>query len=305
MSNMEIRQIQYFMTVAEELSFRRAAERLNISQPPLSQQIKKLEDELGFALFRRDTHHVTLTEAGRVFLHETRQVLDRLAQAKHHAEQIHRGAVGRLAVGFLGSTTYEIVSILRAYRQTYPTVALALRQIKMPAQLQALHEGQLDVGLMREVPSHPSLDSMPLREEPLVAALPKEHALCASEAPIELQALANEPFVMTPYRQGSSYYHRVIGCCLQSGFHPRTALEAPEILTIVALVGTGAGVALVPDSFRQFSHPNVAYRALQNPEATLPLVLVWRKDDVEPPCQNFIQVTRDIFYHDAPRHSVI
>lgn len=292
----EMRQIEYFVTVAEELSFRRAAARLNISQPPLSQQIRKLEDELGFALFRRDTHHVSLTEAGRFFLNETRPLLARFSQAKHQGEQIHQGAVGRLTIGFLGSTTYKLASILRTYRKTYPFVALSLRQLKMPEQLQSLHEGQIDIGLMRDVPSHPSLDSLTLYDEPLLAVLPKDHTLPGLDSgiPLDLKQLANEPFVMTPYRQGSSYYDRVIGCCLQSGFHPRVALEAPEILTIVALVGMGAGVALVPESFRQFSHDNVRYCPLQNAIAVLPLVLVWKKEH-ERIVTNFVNITQRIF----------
>lgn len=274
----EFRQIQYFVAVAEERSFRRAAERLNVSQPPLSHQIRKLEEELGFALFIRDSHHVLLTEAGRAYLQEMRPLLSRMQAARQRAQKIDQGAVGTLAIGFLGSTTYQLAPILKAYRTRYPDVALTLLQLKMPEQLQALHEDVIAVGLMRDVPSHPSLASVSLAREPLVAAMPDDHPLAFRGETLGLRDLADEPFVMTPFRAGSSYYNATLACCLAAGFHPKVALQAPEILTIVALVGSGAGVALVPSSFRKVSHAHVVYRDLIDSKAYLSLALVYAKD---------------------------
>jgi DNA-binding transcriptional LysR family regulator len=295
---MELRHLRYFITVAEELHFGRAASRLNISQPPLSQQIHQLEHELGFPLLIRNKHHVKLTEAGRVFLEEARLTLAHIEKALDAAERAHLGATGRLTIGFVGSTTYNIVPLLQNYRQRFPSVNLTLHQMKTTHQLQALHDGRIQLGIVRTPMQSPFLTFDSIHREPFVAVLPQTHPL-ASQAALHLQQLAHEDFILSSRSNGSYYHDAVIRLCNQCGFYPKIALEAPEILTIVAFVSAGMGVALVPASFRDQQNKKVVYCELDDIDSSLEMAFVWRKDETSPVLEEFLKACKEITHRDG------
>ncbi|NRF94358.1 LysR family transcriptional regulator [Paenibacillus frigoriresistens] len=291
---MELRHLRYFVTVAEELHFGRAALRLSISQPPLSQQIRQLEDEFGFPLFYRDKHHVELTEAGKVFLEEARLTLAKIEQALSAAEKAHQGARGRLVVGFLGSTTYNVVPLLLVYRKRFPLVDLTLHQMKTGHQLQALHDRSIHLGVVRNPVRTSQLVSETFQTEPFVAILSKSHPLALHEN-LRMQDLADEPFIVSSRYNGTSYHETVINLCYQAGFSPKIALEVPELLTIVAFVSEGMGIALVPSSFRHQQNNNIVYRELIDVTESLKTVFLWRKDEKSPILHEFLKVSEEFF----------
>lgn len=289
---MELRHLRYFVTVAEELHFGRAAARLNISQPPLSQQIRQLEDELGFPLFYRDKHRVELTEAGKVYLEETRLMLAHVEQARAAAEKAHQGAQGRLVIGFLGSTTYNIVPMLQQFRFRYPKVDLTLHQMKTDRQLQALHDRSIHLGVVRNPIQTPVLTSDIYMKESFVAIFPKQHSLAVKER-LCMQDLANEKFVLSSGYNGTTYHEAVISLCDQAGFSPQIALEVPEIHTIVAFVSEGMGVALVPASFKHQQNNAIVYRELEDVTASLKTVFIWRSDEQSSVLQEFLKLSKE------------
>ena len=286
---MELRHLRYFVAVAEELHFGRAAARLHIAQPPLSQQILRLEAELGVELLRRNRRSVQVTDAGRLLLEHAKPLLaqaDHLEQLLRHASQ---GEVGRLSVGFVGSASYEALPrILREFRDRHPQVELRLEELTTAAQASALNGGRIDVGLVRP-PVDSSLELTPLVEERLVAALPDSHPL-ARRKRVPVAALADEPFVLVPRRLGTGLYDDVLAVCREAGFSPHVVQEASEMQTIVSLVSAGIGVSLVPQSVETFSPPRVAYRPLSGPNASLEIALARRPGDRSPLVERFREV---------------
>jgi DNA-binding transcriptional LysR family regulator len=292
---MELRHLRYFVAVAEELHFGRAAARLHIAQPPLSQQILRLEAELGVELLRRNRRSVQLTDAGRLLLEQSRPLL---AQADH-LEQLLRqagaGEVGRLAVGFVGSASYEALPrILREFRDRHPQVELRLDELTTAGQVAALNAGRIDVGLVRPPVGDSSLELTPLVEERLVAALPDSHPL-ARRKRVRVAALAEEPFVLVPRRLGTGLYDDVLAVCREAGFSPHVVQEASEMQTIVSLVSAGIGVSLVPESVETFSPPRVAYRPLSGPNASLEIALAHRPGERSPLVERFREVAIAVF----------
>jgi DNA-binding transcriptional LysR family regulator len=286
---MELRHLRYFVMVAEELHFGRAASRLSISQPPLSQQIRQLEDELGFPLLFRNKHRVELTEAGKVFLEEARLILARTEKAQIAAERAHQGATGRLEIAFVGSTTYNIVPWVQKYRILFPSVHLVLHQMKTENQLQALHEGSIHMGVVRSQVQSPFLMNNLIQHEPLVVVIPESHPL-SNRKTLRVEDLANEPFIITSRRNGASYYDTVIHICHQSGYYPQIALEAPEILTIVAFVSAGIGISLVPASFQEQQNNGVVYRKLEGGDVSLEMGFIWKKNNETQVLRTFLDM---------------
>jgi DNA-binding transcriptional LysR family regulator len=291
---MEFRHLKYFITVAEELHFGRAAIRLNMSQPPLSQQIRQLEDELGFPLFYRDKHHVELSEAGRVFLEEARLTLANMEQAQAAAEKAHQGMIGRLVVGFVGSTTYSLVPLLMQYREQYPIVNLTLHQMKTGHQLQALNDRSMHLGVVRNPIRTANLISETFLKERFVAILPAAHPL-AKRKNLRMQDLADEPFILSSRFNGTTYHETVMHLCYQAGFTPNIALEVPELLTIVAFVAEGMGIALVPASFKHQQNQGIVYRELLEVTETLRTVFIWRKDEQSSILREFLKLSEEYF----------
>jgi DNA-binding transcriptional LysR family regulator len=268
---MELRQLHYFIAVAEELHFGRAAERLGITQPPLSQQIRALEDAIGARLFNRTNRRVELTESGRLFLAESRAILARLDDAVEQAARAHRGEIGELRLGFTVSAPFTAVfsRSIYAFRQSHPDVRLALEELNTVDQIEALMERRLHVGLIRPTELPEALTALELMLEPMVIAMRSDHPL-AQYAPGEalpLAAFADDDFVMFPRTLGIPLYEQIIALFRHAGFTPRVAQEAREASTQIALVAAGFGVAILPALQQRIQLDNVTYRAIADPEA--------------------------------------
>ncbi|EPH1615858.1 LysR substrate-binding domain-containing protein [Pseudomonas aeruginosa] len=294
---MELRHLRYFIAVAEELHFGRVAERLGISQPPLSQQIQALEEEIGARLFERTNRRVELTDAGRLFLDESRQVLAQVDKAVLLARRAHLGELGELKIGFTSSApfTSTIPSSIHAFRKAYPDVHLDLQEMSSRQVLKALLEESLQVGVIRPLALPDAVHWVELFREPLVAVLRADHPLAAgSEDGLAIAALAEEPFVFFPRSYGTGLYDQVIALTRQAGFSPRIAQEASEAMTIIGLVSAGLGVSILPASFRRTRVDGVVYRTLSDPEATTAVWLVRRQNEGSPLALSFIDlVTRE------------
>jgi DNA-binding transcriptional LysR family regulator len=258
---MELRQLRYFVAVAEELHFRRAAERLHISQPPLSQQIRSLEDELGFALLLRTRRRVQLTPAGEAFLRDARAILGELDGAVATARRIDAGQTGRLRVGFVGSALLSLVpGTVERFRSSRPGVAIDLRERSTVDQLRAVSAGVIDVGLVRPpIEDEAGLRAETVLRERTIAALPAGHAL-ASSTRVSMRRLAAEPLVLFPRAQAPGFHDLLIDALAGAGAGPRVIQYAPEMLTIIGLVAAGTGVSLVPASVSRLALDGVAYR---------------------------------------------
>ncbi|PSN12555.1 LysR family transcriptional regulator [filamentous cyanobacterium CCT1] len=289
---MELRHLHYFITVAEELHFSRAAERLHISQPPLSQQIQNLEDELGVKLFERTKRQVHLTEAGKVFLERCYLVLAQLEQAIAVTQQIGRGEVGQLAISFVGTAMFTLLpEIFRVFREQFPSVELRLHELTTAQQIQALYDKQVDIGIVRSAINEPGLSVECFLPESLVLALPETHPLSA-QTQVALSSLANESFILFPATMGPVFYEQIIGSCQQAGFRPKVAQEAVQMQTIVGLVAAGLGIAIVPASLQNFPRSGVIYRPLKEEISNTGLYLTWRQHDSSPVVRAFLNLAR-------------
>ncbi|HYB27665.1 MAG TPA: LysR substrate-binding domain-containing protein [Solirubrobacteraceae bacterium] len=258
---MELRQLRYFVAVAEELHFRRAAERLHISQPPLSQQIRALEDELGFALLVRTRRRVELTPAGAAFLRDARTLLAELEGAVATARRIDAGQTGRLRISFVGSALFSIVpGTVERFRRSRPGVEIELHERPTIDQLRAVRAGVSDVGLVRPpIEDDAGLQVQTVLRERTVAALPAGHELAALSR-VPLRRLAAEPLVLFPRDQAPGFHDLLIDSLAGAGAAPRVIQYAPEMLTIMGLVAAGTGVSLVPASVSRLALEGVSYR---------------------------------------------
>ncbi len=280
---MELRRIQYFVAVAEEAHFGRAAERLRMAQPPLSQQIKALEAEMGVTLFRRTTRKVELTAAGARFLQRAREILAAVDHAVAEAGQVAEGMLGRIAIGFTGSATYDLLpSLIRVLRADLPGIELDIHgEMLTPDQVAALVEGTLDLGLLRPPVRNAAVDVRVLRREPLIAVLPERHAL-AGRSQVKLADLSDDPFITYPSRHRSVVYEAVIDACERAGFVPGNVHEVAETSTLVSFVAAGLGVALVPASVQHLRITGAIYLPLAGTTQEVELALATRADEPSP-----------------------
>lgn len=286
----ELRHLRYFVAVAEELHFGRAAERLHMAQPPLSQQIRQLEEYLGFQLFYRTKRSVRLTEAGQQFLDDTRQLLHQLEQAIETGRQISRGERGQLVIGFVSSAAYNVLPlILRAFRSQVPAVRLELHEMATNEQLQWLREGKIDIGFLRPPVEDKTLHLQIIVREPMVVALPETHPL-AAESQIALATLANESFILFPRLLSPRAYDQIIGLCQQAGFSPKVVQEAMQMQTIVSLVAGNIGVAIVPVSLQNMQRTGVIYKPLAEPAPCAEVAVAWRSNDTSASVQQFLTI---------------
>ena len=262
---MELRQLRYFIAVAEERSFSRAAQRLHVSQPPLSTQIMMLEQELGVQLFERSNRGVTLTSAGAVFHEEMRAVMLRLEQGKTRAQQAGRGHVGTLSVGFISLADYGILPpALKAFRARFPQVEVQLHELTTDAQLRELRAGRLDLGIALGPIQEAGFAFEILLREQLVLAMPAGHPLLKRQGALDLRAFAQESFILTPRDVAPGLYDLVINRCHRSGFVPNITQHARQMQTVISLVSAGMGVALVPSSVQKLKRAGVHYAALKS-----------------------------------------
>lgn len=288
---LELRLLRYFVVVAEELHFGRAAQRLGIAQPPLSQQIGRLETLVGHRLLDRKPR-VALTEAGRVLLGPARRALQVVEHGVQATRRAGRGESGMVTVGFAASTMLTALpEVFLEYRRRYPGVELRLREMATAAQMEALLTGSIDVGFLREPAREPGILVQPVLREPFVAALPPGHALAGQER-LAVSALSDEPFVLFPRSVAPTLYEQVIAVCRTAGFHPRQVQEAREWLTIVSLVDAGLGVSLVPASFRRLRWGGVSYHALDPAGETTTIALCRRDEGATPALESFLEVAR-------------
>ncbi|WP_324028411.1 LysR family transcriptional regulator [Pantoea sp. JZ2] len=274
--NIELRHLRYFIAVAEELHFGRAAQRLHISQPPLSQQIMHLEAETGAQLFNRTNRSVQLTPAGQQFLQDARTILLQVEQATQRAARLHRGEEGELRIGFTSSAAFigVVSDALYLFRQRWPDVHVQMQEINTRQQLTPLHEGKLDLGVMRNTPLPADLHHQLLLQEPLCAVVHKAHPL-ASAGKISLQALASEPFVFFDPQVGTALYSEILDLLQRYQIKPYITQEVGEAMTILGLVATGLGVSILPASFSHARLTNVVWLPLDEPDALSEMWLVW------------------------------
>ncbi|MGP9617001.1 LysR family transcriptional regulator [Arthrobacter sp. AOP36-A1-22] len=280
---MEIRQLRYFVAVAEEMHFNRAAARLLIAQPALSQQIQRLERELKTRLFTRTTRSVELTETGKVLLVAARKVILESEQALRGIEQAVEGRTGLLRVGFVGSAALNLIPrIVPPLRIQYPGLELELHELTTEQQLGALESGTLDVGIVRDVESLPGITARELTREPLIVALPDDHPL-ARRPSLALADLSEAGFVVFPRDQVSRLYDVISALCLHAGFRLRVAQEAIQFPTILGLVAAKTGIAVVPEGMRALQLAGLRYVPLTDTTATSTVSLIVKTDRAETP----------------------
>lgn len=277
---MELRHLSAFVAVAEELHFGRAAKRLQMAQPPLSQQIRQLEKELGVQLFERNTRSVRLTSAGESFLQPVRTVFDDLDLAVRAAKAAGRGEYGRVSIGFAGASSHETLpQLTRAVRAAHPGIELVMTgQTYANVALARVADGSLDLGFVRLPVTQPGVSCRVIDEEELVCALSSDHPLAARDS-VPIEVLAEEPFVSFPANTGSTVRDAMVGACEAAGFNPRVVQEAPDSYTILALVAAGVGVTLTVTSVQHIQQNGLVYRPLDGPPIRRQAALAWRADN--------------------------
>lgn len=292
---MELRHVRYFLAVADERSFTHAAERLNVAQSPLSQQIRKLERELGVDLFTRTTRSVQLTHAGQVFYDRMQALLTNAEDAVDVARKAAEGALGHLSVGFTGSVTYELVpALVRAYNDRCPDVTLDLHtELVTPQQVGALLAGQLAVGILRPPVHADNLAVETVRHEPVMVLLPSQHPASVARQ-IELANLKDDWFIGYPDNPPSTMYTLTLTACERAGFTPKVRHTVTNSAALVTLVAAGLGVALVPASLRHLSINGATYRPLKSPQSSVSLALAYRATETNPLVRRFLETTRAI-----------
>jgi DNA-binding transcriptional LysR family regulator len=291
-STVELRQLRYFVAVAEELSFTRAARRLGMAQPPLSQQIRRLEQLVGSPLFQRRPS-VALTEAGGVLLATARRTLAQLALGVDTAGRVGRGVAGRLTVGFASSVVFTALpQAFRAFSARYPEVELELKEMHSGAQLAALRAGTIDVGLLRESPSDGELVTETVLREPFVAVLPQRHRL-AAKARVAPQQLAKEDFILFPREIAPTLYDQIAAICRAGDFSPRVKHEAREWFTVTGLVGAGMGVSIAPGGLARLRWRGVVYRPIKPVAVQTSIVLCRRREPSQGAVELFVETLRE------------
>lgn len=287
----DIRVLRYFSVLADELHFGRAAARLNMSQPPLSQQIRQLEDRLGAPLFKRSHHRVELTEAGIMLKSQVSLVFEQLERAIEMTRQTARGLMGSLEIGMISSSLVGVIPhALQVFRERYPDVKWRLHELTPTLQIAGLVDRRIDVCFFRMPREREGLHNEVVMYETLMAALPESHPL-AKRTSISLQELSADPFVLFGLGQ-SRFADFLYQCCLQAGFTPDIRQQVVEVQTLLSLVGANLGVALLPATMKQIAPANVVFRRLDPAMPKVPLYAIYRNDDVSPALGLFLTEVR-------------
>lgn len=291
---MELRHLRYFVAVADELNFGRAAARLHMTQPPLSKQIRDLEAELGVTLFDRSRRQVRLTRVGAEIVEEARRLVRQVEGFGHLAAEAARGRVGHLRVGVVHSSLYGVVpTILRRFREAHPRVRLTVHEAVTSELVDELMAGHLDVAFTRPDVFPDEVERTTLLMETLHVALPAHHPLSASAGPVTIADLRGDPIVLFPRELGAGYWDLVVGAYQQAGITPRIDHLADQVATMVGLVAAGLGVSIVPEAVRNLALPGVTYRPLE-PRLELALTIAWHRDADIPARRVFVSVAEDI-----------
>lgn len=271
-TDIELRHLRYFVAVAEELHFGRAAQRLHLAQPPLSQQIRKLEESLGYSLFDRTSRSVSLTAAGQVFLERAQRTLRNVQRDIEETRSVGRGEVGSLHIGFVGSAMLTgLPAIFRQYRAAYPSVRLHLHESFTSKVIDGLQNGTLDAGLLRDGDPAEGLIATTIYSEPFVVVLPTRHP-CARQKSISIGSLRNEPFVYYPRSAGARAFEKPLTLCEEHGFRPQIVQEAHHWLSILRLIGSGLGVTIAPACVRFIASPEIVCLPIQSRKRDVKLV---------------------------------
>lgn len=295
--NIELRQLRYFLAVAEEMHFGRAAQRLNMTQPPLSQSIQQLESALGdVALFHRTSRSVALTAAGIALLPEARRILQQTAALPDLMRRAASGSSGRLSLSFVSTADYSVLPpFLREFRESYPDVEIDLREATTDVQVDDLMQSRIDVGLL--IPPLPDkakvqLDYFPLLSEPLILAAPKGLKALRGKQKVDLQAVVDMPLIIFPRRIAPAFHDAILACYHDAGLTPHIGQEAIQMQTIIGLVSAGMGIALVPQSVSNLKRPGVDYKMLAQKTPLVETGLAWRRDNTSPVLRAFIELLR-------------
>jgi DNA-binding transcriptional LysR family regulator len=294
---MELRHLRYFLAVAEEGHITRAAARLGIQQPPLSQQIHALERELEVQLFRRLPRGVALTAAGEAFLTEARGILERVGEAGVAARRAARGETGRIGIGFTSSASFHplVPRAIRAFRDDHPHVALSLEESGTGELVEAIQAGRIDAAFVRSpIAAAAEIAVHSVLVEEMVAVLPAGHRLAAAmRPPLALEELAGETFILYRRPLGPGLYDAIIAACQRAGFSPRIGQEAPRMLATLSLVAAGLGVTVVPESMQRLQVEGIAYRPIDGDAGLVaPLNLACRRIETTPAARRFIALAR-------------
>jgi len=301
---MELRHLRYFLVVAEEQHFTRAAERLEMQQPPLSHQIRMLEKELGFDLFRRHPKGAELTAGGAAFLQEAKAILHSVELASAKAARAAQGFEGTIVIGFTSSAAAHplIPGIIRAYRDAYPGVHLDLREGNAAELTEEIEQGKVNLGFLRAPVSQPrGIGFLPLLDEEMLLILPMGHALLEKQQKddlpiVSLRALADEQFILVRRHGAPGMYSRLIEACENAGFTPHIASEVERMLTNISLVAAGGGISVVPASMKDFHRDSVVYCRIRDakPALVAPITLVSRTASISPAEKNFLDLAKKI-----------
>ena len=288
--------MRYFVCVAREKSFTRAAEILHIAQPPLSRQVQQLEDELGLVLIERGTRPLRLSEAGRLFYEQAIQVLERVDEMRASVGRLHEARRDRFSIGFVASTLYgRLPEVIRSYRAARPGVEIMLLELTSFEQIAALKEGRIDVGFGRIPLDDPAVERQLLRTEKLIAAVPVNHAVLGRAGPVRLADLAIEPLIVYPKAPRPSYADQVLALYRDRGLKPPGLYEVRELQTALGLVAAGAGVCLVPASVERLRRDDVTYWPLDQEQVFSPIFMSSRKGDRSPEIALVFKLIRRIY----------
>jgi DNA-binding transcriptional LysR family regulator len=288
--DIELRHLRYFVAVAEELHFGRAALRLNLAQPPLSQQIRKLEELLGYPLFIRTSRSVSLTNAGEALLQRARRMLRNVQRDIEEIRSIGHGDVGSLHVGFVGSAMLTMLpQVLRSYGEAHPRVKLHLHESFTAMVTEGLENGSLDAGILRDGDPLEGFEVQTIFSEPFVAVVPATHS-CAKQKSISVASLRGDPFVYYPRTAGARAYEKPLTLCEEHGFRPQIVQEASHWLSILSLVGAGLGVTLAPACVRRIATEDVVCLPLRGAKAVSNIELSWLAGDTRPIVERFKQI---------------
>lgn len=295
-SMLETRHLLYFKTVAEHLNFTRAAEALNMSQPPLSHQIKQLETYLDVKLFHRTNRTVKLTAAGQYFYEVTVRTLNNLNSHIKTVRKIDQGEIGKVRIGFGGSVVYDVLpKIIQHLHASYPELKLNVKQLTTSQQIDALNNGDIDIGILVPPIQDSSIKIMPIRREEFIVCLHKNHPLAKQTEPLKTASFRDEPIIMTPYSAGSGYYEAVMSLCNKGGFSPHITQTAEEQHTIVSLVASGIGIAFVPLSTSMIHQEKVVYRKLTE-KVYKETAVAWNVGDNTPAVHLFLTTIKQEKY---------
>lgn len=277
---MDLRHLRYFVAVATERNFTRAAEKLGIAQPPLSRQIRELEDMYGVQLFDRDSRPVALTPAGRLLLDHADRVLGSVKQLESAVARFKSNGRRQYRFGFVGSTIYgPIPNLIRRFREAAPTLEIELLEMNTVSQIAALKEGRIDAGLGRLTFEDPAIDRHVVAHEDLVAALWVDHPLASATDPLSLADIEREPIILYPSEPRPSYADQVLSIFHDHGLRPQAVREVRELQTALGLVSAEVGISLVPSSIQRLRRDDIVYRRIKEAGAISPIILSWRRHD--------------------------